>query len=562
MFRNIVLIIAVVMIGVNLLAAIPPETVLAEYEGGKIRMADFNQRLDKIPPMYQTRYQTYEGKLKFLNDLLTEEVFYQEAIALGLDKSPEIEEKFENQIKSTYFTEYKADLLEKEMNFTDEELHEHFLNNVDDYPGITFEEAKIMVENSYRQLKSAEFIENYEKKLMEEYEVEIHEELLDSLDFNDMSTIDPIADQKYVTSNLADLEQTIGDLKKLYDGLPNQNKRPFLRKDSRINSVHELVKMDMYYIKAKAAGYDNDPAVIEIAPAIRRNLILRSSFQTQVSDKIDVSEEKVRKYYDENIEKFSTKAYRKIQAFAFDNEKTAKKQRKKVKKAVKKDDEEALNKLLSESLFEFDKGEINYIYKNGLIPKCGKDSLWNEIVWETAPGKTDPKKISDVFKSMKGEYVFFRILEDNIAVPTAFDEAKIKIENEMIKDKTRELFQETEAELRDKYAVKIFSDNLIDKLTTEEYFEKAENAQKKRRYNDAIYYYDQIIKFYAESSDAYKALFMKGFIYSEEMNDTQQAIEIFQQVISDYPEGELHESAEFMIKELKGESNILEKMEN
>ncbi|MCF7920012.1 MAG: peptidyl-prolyl cis-trans isomerase [Candidatus Cloacimonetes bacterium] len=561
MNKRTVLIIAILVLAGLLAGVIPPETVLADFSGGTITVADFNKRLDDIPPMYKTRYQTYEGKAKFLNDLVTEEVFYQEALSLGFDEDPGIQDKLENQIKSTYYSEFQKDLLAEKMKFSDEELHEYFLNNLDDYPGITFEEARTMVEKAYENEKKPEFLETYEKGLLEEYDIVIQEALLDSLDFNDMSTIEPIAGEKYITSNLPELEKTIGELKDFYDGLPNQNKRPFLQKDSRLNSVKELVKMDMYYLKAVAAGYDTNTVVLETLPALKRNLMLRETYNRLVTEQIDVSEEKVREYYNTNIEKFSTKASRKIQAFGFEDEATAKQNLKAAKKAVKKENEELLNQLLEASVFEFDKGEINYIYKNNLIPKCGQDTLWCEMVWETLPGKTDPEKFSSIFESAQGYYVFFRILEDNLAVATPFEDAQVKIENEMRKDLSRQYFQDTDTQLRQKYAVRIYEDNLVEKLTAEEYFQNAENSQKKRRYKDAIYYYDQICELYPNSQDAYKALFMKGFLYSEEMNDKDMAIEIFSKVISEYPEGELHESADFMIKELKGESNILEKME-
>ena len=560
MNKKTLLIICMMVLTGLLSGVIPPETVLAEFSSGSITMADFSLRLEKIPPMYQTRYQTYEGKVKFLNDLVTEEVFYQEAMALGLDNDTVVNEKLANQLKATYFTEFQQDLI-ADMQITDEELHEYFLNHLDDYPGITFEESRTMVEGQYKNENSAIFFKEYEFNLMEEYAIIIHEDLLDSLDFNDMATIEPIAQEKYVTSNLPELEKTIGQLKEFYEGLPNQNKRPFLQLESRINSVKELVKMDMYYLKAVDAGYDNNPAVLETRPMLKRNLMLRETYNRKVTERIDVSEKTVRDYYDDNIDKFSTKAYRKIQAFGFEDQKIAKQNMKIAKKAAKKADEEMMNQVLEASVFEFDKGEISYIYDNNLIPKCGQDTLWCEKVWETRPGKTKPEKMSGIFESAQGYHVFFRILEDNLAVPTAFEDARVKIENEMRKELSREYFQETDSQLREKYVVKVLSDNLVEKLTPEEYFENAEKAQKKRRYKDAIYYYDQISELYPDSNDAYKALFMKGFLYSEEMDDKDMAIEIFQRVIAEYPEGELHESADFMIKELRGESNILEKME-
>ena len=92
----------------------------------------------------------------------------------------------------------------------------------------------------------------------------------------------------------------------------------------------------MYYLKAVAAGYDNNPAVLETKPMLKRNLMLRETYNRKVTERIDVSEEVVKDYYNENIDKFSTKAYRKIQAFGFEDEKTAKQNMKTAKKAVKK----------------------------------------------------------------------------------------------------------------------------------------------------------------------------------------------------------------------------------
>ncbi len=556
------LILVTVLIIAGLLSAeIPPETILAEHSNGKITMEDFNQRLSKIPVMYQGRYQNYEGKVQFLNDLVTEEVFYQEAISLGLENDPNILKKAEQQIKSTYYTEYQNYLKNTEVQITDDELNEYFLQNLDEYPGITFDEAKTMVEKQFRPQKEKEFIEKYNEELWQKYDLIIREELLDSLDFNDISTIEPIADQKYITSNTPELEKTIADLKEFYDGLPNMNKRPFLNPESLLNTVREITKMDLYYLEARAAGFDDNPVVLETMPMIIRNLMLRETYNRLVTEKLEVNDKTIRDFYDENIEKFSTKAYRKIQAFGFKDDPEAQKAKADVKKAVKKDNADLLNSVLENSVFEFENGEIDYIYKNNIIPKCGKDTIWCDLVWKEKYGKTSPKKLSDIFLSAQNYYVFFRVLEDIVPIPTAYEEVKVKIENEMRKDKSKVLFEEADRQLKEKFKAVVFAENLVEKLTAEEYFVNATTAQEKRRYKDAIYYYEQICEYYPNGTDDYKAMFMKGFLYSEELKDPKKAISIFEELLQKYPQGELHDSAQFMIEELKGNSNILEKME-
>ncbi len=555
------IVMAVLIIAGSLSAVIPPETILAELSNGKITMEDFNQRLSKIPVMYQGRYQNYEGKVSFLNDLVTEEVFYQEAISLGLADDPDIMKKAEMQIKSTYYTEYQKYLKNTEIQITDEELYEYFLQNLDEYPGITFDEAKTMVEKQYRPQKEKEFIDKYEEELWQKYDITIQEELLDSLDFKDISTFEPIAGMKYIISNTPGLEKTIAELKEFYEGLPNMNKQPFLNPESRLNSIREMTKMEMYYLEAKAAGFDDNPVVLETMPMIIRNLMLRETYNRLVTEKLNVNDDIIRKYYDDNIEKFSTKAYRKIQAFGFKEESEAKEAKADVKKALKKNNDELLNSVLNKSVFEFEKGEIDYIYKNYLIPKCGKDTLWCDLVWKDGYGKTNPQKLSDIFFSAQNYYVFFRVLEDIVPVATAYEEIKGKIENEMRQSRSKEIFAEADRQLKEKYKAVIFAENLVEKLTAEEYFSNAVNAQEKKRYKDAIYYYDQICQYYPNGSDDYKAMFMKGFLYSEEMKNPDKAISIFEEFIQKFPQGELHDSAQFMIEDLKGNSNIMEKME-
>ena len=99
-------------------------------------------------------------------------------------------------------------------------------------------------------------------------------------------------------------------------------------------------------------------------------------------------------------------------------------------------------------------------------------------------------------------------------------------------------------------------------LTAEEYFNKAEDAQKRRRFTDAIFYYDEVIKHYQNNIDDYKAMFMKAFLYAEELKDKENAIKIFNEFLEKFPPADLHDSAQFMISELEGKSDIIENFES
>ncbi len=123
---------------------------------------------------------------------------------------------------------------------------------------------------------------------------------------------------------------------------------------------------------------------------------------------------------------------------------------------------------------------------------------------------------------------------------------------------SKEKFESVKKELEIKYSLNKYPDNMVVKLTAEEYFNKAEAAQKRRSFNDAIFYYDEVIKYHKNDKDDYKAMFMKGFLYAEELKDKEKAIEIFEKFLELYPEGDLKESATYMLSSLKNNEDMIE----
>ncbi|MDY6915497.1 MAG: peptidyl-prolyl cis-trans isomerase, partial [Candidatus Cloacimonadota bacterium] len=303
---------------------------------------------------------------------------------------------------------------------------------------------------------------------------------------------------------------------------------------------------------------------------IVRNSVVRSIYNRLVVEDIDLSEEAARNYYEDNIKDFSTLHNRAIQTFVFKNKKAAENAYKKVKKALGygflgirtgKIDSVKINEIIEESSeFSNNNGIIENIYDNGIIPGHGKDKYYSKKIWEIPSEEAKPHKLSDIFQNSKDEYVFFRIVEDNVAQAIPFEEVKEKVKRKMLKDLSQKKFKALEKELSEKFNLKKYPEKLIVKLTAEEYFKKAEDAQKRNNFKQAVYFYDQIIKYYPESQDEYKAKFMKGFVYAEDLNEKSAALDIFQNLVEKYPDGELNESAEYMIQELEGKNNIIEKI--
>jgi len=559
------IIVLLITIGISVLFAnpVPRETIVAEFDGGKILSGDIDDRIAKIPPMYQTKYKTEDGTKSLLDMMCTEEVFYLEALAMDLDNSANFKEHSEMQIKSLLYNEYRNDLLAENIVLTDEEKQEYFrIHSEDTYAGRIFEEVAADVENRLKTKKNQDFLDEYYLKLVQNYNIVINEAIVQQIDLDQPENNENILQEKIIISSEPRIEREVSYLLAIYPELTPQQKALLKDPEKLLDFVNDMAQTWSFAFEAIEKGYQEQQEYSETIEQIKRNVLLRSVYNILVVEAIDISEENAREYYQLNIEDYSSKATREIQVFAFAEEKQAKKFLKKAKKALKKGKLDDLKTLVNENCtYTANDGIIGNIYNNGIIPGFGKDENFAQLIWAD-PSDEFSKEFTGIFQNNKAEFVFLRIVEDNPAQPQPFEDVSETIKSKLNKDLTRKQFEETTSVLKDKYNVVTYDDRLFAILTAEEYFNLAEEAQKKRRYQDAIYYYEKVIKNHKNQTDDYKALFMKAFLYAEEIDKKEVAIELFNELIDNFPESDLHESARFMVMELEGNSNIIESFES
>ncbi len=532
-------------------------TIIAEHKGGKITMGNMNERLSQIPPMYKSKYTTIEGKKELLDIICIEEIFYLEAQAQEIMEQKEFTERIADQIKSAYFSEYKKELLKDGISFTIEEKKTFFQENHEQFKGHSFEEAEKMIESRLKPEKENEFIETKKQELFNKFNVEINYDIIVNINIAAPDSNEVIINEKIISSSDPKIERSVEDFIAHIDILPKRTQSSLHSEAGLKHYIEELAKADVFYVEALQNGLDKNPVIIKMIDQIERNMALRTIYNTLVVDAIDTGEERVKEYYNENIDQFSTLAYRKIQTFGFDTKKTATKMRKKVKKLIKKQKDEEINALIKEnSVYTSKDGILDHIYNNGIIPGIGKDKVYCDMVWTTKPGK-----ISTIFQNSKEKFVFLRILEDITATATPFEEVKNKVEKTLMRTLSKEKFESVKQELETKYALNKYPEKMVVKLSAEEYFNKAEAAQKRKRFNDAIFYYDEVIKYHKNDQDDCKAMFMKGFLFAEELKNKEKAIEIFEKFLELYPEGDLTESAQYMLSSLKNNEDMIESIE-
>jgi TolA-binding protein len=74
---------------------------------------------------------------------------------------------------------------------------------------------------------------------------------------------------------------------------------------------------------------------------------------------------------------------------------------------------------------------------------------------------------------------------------------------------------------------------------------------EQKKYQESINEYRRLLRLYPDSKNNYKAQFMIGFVYSENLKEKDKALAAYRQVISQYPTCDLADDAQFMINSLE-----------
>ncbi|MDD3577505.1 MAG: peptidylprolyl isomerase, partial [Candidatus Cloacimonetes bacterium] len=317
----------------------------------------------------------------------------------------------------------------------------------------------------------------------------------------------------------------------------------------------ELIQK-LIYLEAKAESYERYFDENEDYAQMTRNIILRQAFEQLVINTIDISDEEIAARYEQDIESYVNPAHRSIQVLFFDDIKTANKAWKKFAKAHKKNKENDINKIINKYSNRPQKTIFENQYDNGVVTGIVPDPDFSRRIWDNPVGYLSP-----VFTASNGDILFFRTLSESNKTYKPLTEVQPRVYGIIKQEKEKQRQDQVTEELFVEFSMQKYPERIQLNLTAEELFTHADNAARNRNYKDSILFYDQIVKNYPNGTDDYKASFMKAFLVAEEMRNTELGLELFRGFLEKYPEGDLHESARFMIDSLEGNVEIFEDFE-
>ena len=317
------LIIILIILGTLLSAEyqVPRETVVAEYSGGKILYGDIEDRIAKIPPMYQTKYRTEDGMNSLLDMMCTEEVFYLEALEKNMQETENYQEQSEMQIMFLLKNEYRKNLLEENLIISEEEKQEFFRQHAEDYyAGRIFEEVASDVENRLRTEKEQQFFNSYYAELENKYEIVTNDSIAKQIDLENLENNSAILQEKLISSNNEFIAKDVSYLISIFPQLSPQQKQQLQRETAFNNYIKDMAQTWVLAYEAIQKGYKEREDLQETIEQTEKNVMLRSIYNALVVDAVQITDSLMLDYYNTNIAEYSSKSTRKIQVFSFTKE--------------------------------------------------------------------------------------------------------------------------------------------------------------------------------------------------------------------------------------------------
>lgn len=347
--------------------------------------------------------------------------------------------------------------------------------------------------------------------------------------------------KRRIAARVKDTKITEEEVAERFDKLPPAQKDGFEGKEGKIRFVEMLIEEQVIYQAALDKKMHLKEDVSKRIEQAKRTILLNEYYSREVLGKVEIKDEEIKEYYDSNNEEFMTRPLmRGQQIFSKDSLKAVSwlkrvKDGENFSKIAKNESEDDVTAIAS--------GSLGYFNPGGYIKSVGYSQMFSTAV--------ETLEVDDValVKFEKG-YSVVKINEKNPATLPPLSEVRKRIDDKLRQQKAKTDFRVEVERLRKKYNPENYMSEKIEKTikTSEELWEMAQLEEDSYQ---RINYYRELVGRYPDHKYAPQALFMIGFVYAEEIQDLVQARRTFDELIRDYPDAEVVDSARWMIENLK-----------
>jgi len=309
----------------------------------------------------------------------------------------------------------------------------------------------------------------------------------------------------------------------------------------RVLLANRMIEEELYHQQAVKEGLDEEEHFVTAVENYRRSLLIQAYYAHEIEPLARATEEDIYEYYEQNQEQFTIQPIVRAQHIFAKDPKKLEDFKKRIDEGEKMTT--LAHKYSEDALTRDDGGDLGYFNPGGYIRGIG----YSEIISE-ACFTMEPKVVHGPIKWEKG-YSLLRINEHRPAEVKSFEDARKEIEPIFIRKNIEKIKAAVVEQLTSEYAVTNYleQDMKLTQRSPEELWNLAQTSTDSRH---RIRNYQEIVDRFPKSDYSPQALFMIGFVYSEEIQDRVEAERWLSRVINEYPDSDVAETAQWMIDNL------------
>ncbi|MDU1043840.1 MULTISPECIES: peptidylprolyl isomerase [Peptoniphilus] len=246
-------------------------------------------------------------------------------------------------------------------------------------------------------------------------------------------------DKDKILATVNGKEITGVDYNLFLDSLNPQIKQYFAGEDMNKEIINELIYQALLYEDAIAKGMDKDEEFLQVVEKTKESMLKNYALGKLLAT-VDVTEDEVKKFYEENKEAFKEKESANASHILVSEEDKAREIYEKVKDG---EDFETLAKKNSTCPSKEKGGDLGTFTRGQMVKEFEDAVFENEVGTVTEPVKT------------QFGYHIIKINEKNEGRDLEFDEVKDKIFSQLKRQKEQDLYNKKIEELKEKYDVKM-----------------------------------------------------------------------------------------------------------
>jgi peptidyl-prolyl cis-trans isomerase C len=328
--------------------------------------------------------------------------------------------------------------------------------------------------------------------------------------------------------------------------LPPQYKSQFQTPEQKRSFVDRLLEEKVWLETALNAKVDQRPAVKKQLENYRRDTLIRTYLGEAMAKAPPPSDSLVSAFYQEHLPQYTTPEQVQVRQIQVADEKTAKKVKEELAKGG---DFAALAKKYSTDAVTKDRGgDLGPVARDGLFGSLGRQPVLADSAF-AAPLHA----VRGPIKTGLGWHLI-EVTERTPPRPRPVEEVKSLIVTALTNQTNADFYQQSLTRAKADVGIKR-NEPAIDAAVNakKSAVEMFRDAGEVPNVDERIAAYRNVVTGYPESEYAPQALFMVGFVESEEKRDYDQAEKAFKELLVKYPSSELTSSAKWMLENMRSD---------